>query len=70
MLFEWQFAPGSFATLSWKNNINSDSQTIINQFDKNFKSTFTSSQLNTLSLRVIYFFDILYLRKKQLVNKV
>ncbi len=70
MLFEWQFAPGSFATLSWKNNINSDSQTIINQFDKNFKSTFASSQLNTLSLRVIYFFDVLYLRKKQLVNKI
>lgn len=70
MLFEWQFAPGSFATLSWKNTINSDSQVVINSFGKNLSGTLTADQLNTVSLKVVYYFDFLYLRKKQLAKAV
>ena len=70
MLFQWQFAPGSFATLSWKNSINSDSQVIINNFGKNLVGTFASDQLNTISLRVVYYFDFLYLRKKRLAKAI
>ena len=68
MLFEWQFAPGSFATLSWINTINSDSQVIINSFGKNLSGTLAADQLNTISLKVVYFFDFLYLRKKNLTK--
>ena len=68
MLFEWQFAPGSFATLSWINTINSDSQVIINSFGKNLSGTLTADQLNTISLKVVYYFDFLYLRKKNLTK--
>jgi len=70
MLFQWQFAPGSFATLSWKNTINSDSQVIINHFGKNLEGTLSSDQLNTISLRVLYYFDFLYLRKKKLAKVI
>lgn len=64
MLFEWQFAPGSFVTLSWKNTINSDSYLIVNDFGKNLSNTLQTDQLNTVSLRIVYYFDFLYLRKK------
>ena len=68
MLFEWRFAPGSFASLSWKNTINYDSSNIINSYSKNIVSTINSNQLNTVSLRILYYLDYLYLRKKALAS--
>jgi len=67
LLFEWQFAPGSFLTLSWKNNISQEENSIIKKYSDNFKNTFNASQLNTVSLKVLYYFDYLYLRKKEKV---
>lgn len=68
MLLEWRFAPGSFASLSWKNNINHDSSELINSYGKNVVSTINANQLNTVSLRILYYFDYLYLRKKGLTT--
>ena len=65
MLLEWQFAPGSFATLSWKNTIDSDSNTIENNFSKNLSNTVQADQLNEISIKIIYFFDFIYLRKNK-----
>jgi hypothetical protein len=67
MLFEWQFAPGSFATLSWKNTINNDSSTLENHFGKNLSNTLQADQLNTISIKIVYFFDFIYLRKNKKV---
>jgi hypothetical protein len=64
MLFEWRFAPGSFASLSWKNTINHDGDAIVNSYSKNLSNTLNSNQLNTISLRILYYFDYLYLRNK------
>jgi len=64
LLFEWQFAPGSFLTLSWKNNIAQEADSIIKKYTENFKNTFDANQLNTVSLKILYYFDYLYLRKK------
>ncbi|MBI1838389.1 MAG: carbohydrate binding family 9 domain-containing protein [Flavobacteriia bacterium] len=63
LAFDWQFAPGSFVSLAWKNNINSDGSELINNYRKNLSETLSASQLNTISLKVIYYFDFLYLRK-------
>jgi hypothetical protein len=65
MLLEWRFALGSYASLSWKNNINYDHSEIINSYGANFLSTIQSDQLNVFSLRILYYFDYLSLRKKQ-----
>jgi hypothetical protein len=69
LLFEWQFAPGSFLTLSWKNNIAQEAGIIVQKYSENFTNTFRADQLNTFSLKVLYYFDYLYLRKKSTSNR-
>lgn len=65
MVFQWQFAPGSFATLVWKNAIYNESNMVVKSYSNNFSSTLEANQLNTVSLKVLYYFDYLYLRKKR-----
>lgn len=64
MNFQWQFAPGSSLNLVWKNSINDEGDKVINSYSDNFKSTFKANQLNIVSLKILYYFDYLYLRKK------
>lgn len=65
MVFQWQFAPGSFMTLNWKNSIYNEGVVVINSYTDNFNNTLQSKQLNTVSLKVLYYFDYLYLIKKR-----
>jgi hypothetical protein len=65
MLFQWQFAPGSFITLNWKNSIYNEGNVVINNYADNFNNTLQAKQLNTFSLKVLYYFDYLYLVKKK-----
>ena len=65
LIYNWQFAPGSSFLVTYKNSINSESQnTRINYFD-NLKNTFSDPQNNSISLKVIYYFDYHYLIKKK-----
>lgn len=64
MVFQWQFAPGSSVNLVWKNSISNQGDQLINSYSENFKNTMDSKQLNTVSLKVLYYFDYLYLVKK------
>jgi len=65
MLFQWQFAPGSSLNLVWKNSIYNEGDEVINSYSENFRNTIQSKQLNTISLKVLYYFDYLYLVKKK-----
>lgn len=65
LVYTWQFAPGSFLTLAYKNNIETQQSIIPTSYSKNMDVTLNAPQLNSLSLRVIYFLDYLYLRKKK-----
>ncbi len=65
MLFQWQFAPGSSLNLVWKNSIYNEGDKVINSYSENFRNTIQSKQLNTISLKVLYYFDYLYLVKKK-----
>ncbi len=65
MVYTWQFALGSFLNIVWKNSINTYDQDISNGYFKNVGSTFNASQLNSLSVRVIYFLDYLSIKKKR-----
>jgi hypothetical protein len=67
--FNWQFAPGSFINLVWKNNtgyfeeipygtINGDN------YFKNFNRTINAPQNNNFSIKIIYFLDYLEMKKK------
>ncbi len=65
MIFQWQFAPGSSLNLLWKNAITNEGDEVINNYSENFRNTMQSKQLNTVSLKVLYYFDYLYLVKKK-----
>jgi hypothetical protein len=63
--FQWQFAPGSSLNLVWKNIIYDEGTIVVHNYSKNLGNTLDAKQLNTVSLKVLYYFDYLYLRKKK-----
>lgn len=67
-VFTWQYAPGSFINLVWKNAAY-DFNRIVNQgYFKNFNNTMQADDNNNLSLKVIYFLDYLQLKKLKKKN--
>lgn len=64
VVYSWQFAPGSFLSVAYKNIIETQNEMIVYNFGKNFNETISSPQTNTFSLKLIYFFDYLYLKRK------
>lgn len=64
MVYTWQFALGSFINVVWKNSIGTEDANAYEGYFKNAGNTFQAPQLNSLSLRVIYFLDYLSLKKK------
>jgi hypothetical protein len=65
MVFQWQFAPGSSLNLVWKNSIYNEDEKVINGYFNDLNNTFEAKQLNIVSLKLLYYFDYLYLRKKK-----
>lgn len=57
MTYTWQFAPGSFLNIVWKNSITDFHNYIEKDYFKNITNTIDASQNNNLSLKVIYFLD-------------
>ncbi len=64
MVYTWEFAPGSFINVVWKNSVYSGNQQIDESYFKNFTHTVSAPQNNNISLKVIYYLDALALRKK------
>ena len=61
--FNWWFAPGSQMSLVWKNAIDNEDNILINHWTNNVEESFNLAQQNSISLKVIYYLDYLYLRK-------
>jgi hypothetical protein len=59
----WRFAPGSQLSLVWKNAIDNEDNVLVNHWTNNVEETFNLAQQNSVSLKVIYYLDYLYLRK-------
>ena len=59
----WWFAPGSQLSLVWKNATDNEDNILINHWRNNVEETFNLEQQNSISLKVIYYLDYLYLRK-------
>jgi hypothetical protein len=66
MVYTWQFAPGSFINVVWKNSVNHYTDVVEDSYFKNFGNTMDADQNNNISLKVIYFFDYLQLKKKKI----
>ena len=67
MVYTWQFAPGSFINIVWKNSVYDFDNIVEKNYFKNFSNTIEADQNNNLSLKVIYFLDYLQLKKKKKV---
>lgn len=65
MVYTWQFAPGSFLNIVWKDEAELFDRDIQFRYLKNFDRTLTSPQNNNLSFKLIYFLDYLDFRKKK-----
>ena len=67
MVYSWQFAPGSFINIVWKNATEYFSDDANTGYFKSLGNTINSDNNNNLSLKIIYFLD--YLKLKQKVTK-
>jgi len=65
MTYTWQFAPGSFLNIVWKNAVTDETDQVETRYIKNFDNTMRADQNNNFSVKVIYFLDYLNLKKKK-----
>lgn len=65
MVYTWQFAPGSFLNIVWKDAGYTFDDQVQKDYFRNLSATLRSDQNNNLSLKVIYFLDYLKLKKKK-----
>lgn len=56
MVFKWNFAPGSWLSVVWKNTVDAEGDMIDNYFD-NVDNMFKQSQVNSISLKLLYYID-------------
>lgn len=61
--FSWEFSPGSLLSLVWKNEAQAEDDTLSKPFWDALSTTLKASPKNTLSVRVVYYIDYLYLRR-------
>lgn len=60
----WNFAPGSQLSVVWKNAINTMDNEITRSYFNDFRNTMLAPASNSFSVRVIYYLDALYLKKR------
>ena len=59
----WWFAPGSQISLVWKNGVDNQTNSVNYNWLDNVEESFNLQQQNSLSLKVVYYLDYLYLKK-------
>lgn len=64
MYFTWYFAPGSEIIVAWKNAISAYQDPITKSFFESFERTLSSPASNSFSLKILYYLDYQYLKKK------
>ncbi len=65
LAYRWIFAQGSELSFVWKNTIFQNSDQIQNNYFDNLSQTINSPQTNSLSLRVLYYLDSQYFKRKK-----
>ena len=64
MTYNWQFAQGSYFTITWKNAISTQDERVYTDYYKNLNNTLIhSNQMNSISIKIIYFLDYLDIKK-------
>ncbi|MFH1252450.1 MAG: DUF5916 domain-containing protein [bacterium] len=65
MVFTWNFAPGSELLLIYKNTIDAENEWVDRTFGRNLSDTIDSPQVNSLSVKVLYYLDYLTLKNRR-----
>jgi len=65
MLFRWVFFPGSEINVVWKNSIFSNNEKVNQNYWKTLSSSLEDGPMNTFSVKLIYWLDAQYLKKKK-----
>ena len=65
MTYTWQFAPASEISMVWKNAIFTQGTRLLNNYLDNFNKTFESPQLNSFSIKILYYLDYQNLKRKK-----
>jgi hypothetical protein len=65
LTYIWNFAPGSQISVMWKNAINTYDNDVVPNFFEDFGKTIKSPASNSFSIRIIYYLDALYFKKKR-----
>lgn len=63
LVYRWIFSPASELTIVWKNNIEFANSDPAMMYFENMQNTLVADQLNSFSVRVVYFLDYLNLKK-------
>jgi len=64
LTFNWEFAPGSNLSMVWKNAITTNDTEVIRTYSQNFSETLNAPQINSFSLRILYYLDYQNLKKR------
>ncbi len=63
MAYTWNFAPGSELLVTYKNAIGTENELVSKTFSRNLLDTIESPQVNSLSVKVLYYLDYLRLKR-------
>lgn len=64
LTFNWEIAPGSNLSMVWKNAITTQDSEIMRDYMRNFRETLDAPQLNSISLRILYYLDYQNLKNR------
>ena len=65
MLFRWVFFPGSELNIVWKNSIFSNNEKVNQNYWNTLFNSLEDGPMNTFSVKLIYWLDAQYLKKKK-----
>jgi hypothetical protein len=63
--YTWEFSPGSFINIVWKNQAETFDDDIRYEYARNLNNTLSADQNNNFSIKVIYFLDYLSLKHRK-----
>jgi hypothetical protein len=66
LVFRWIFAPGSELTAAWKNSILDSREIYMERYMTNLRDTWDADQINSFSIKILYYIDYNSLRKSRL----
>ena len=64
MIYTWQFAPGSELSIAYKDASEYSGNQLKRNYSRNFASTLSSPQNNSLSVKMLYYVDYLDIKRK------